>query len=637
MVEIIGRVLGKRYEIIEKIGEGGMAVVYKARCRVLNRFVAVKILRDELTTDEEFINKFRHESQAVASLSHPNIVGIYDVGVEDDIHYIVMEYIKGKTLKDIIKEKGKLGPEETINYAMQIAEAIGHAHKNHIVHRDIKPHNIMVTDDGRIKVTDFGIARAATSATMTNTSSVIGSVHYFSPEQARGKFTDEKSDIYSLGIVMYEMITGKVPFEGESPISVALKHVEEEITPPSEIDHSIPKNIEYIIMKAAKRDQAGRYKNTEELLEDLRKVKYSDEDLHFTEDTNSFDSETIILPPVGENGDEDEEKKKKEPKKKLKKKPKDKKGNKKAVFLGILLAFLLVNGIAFGILKLKDGFMSREVKVPDLMGMQEEMAKEKIEEMDLEFVVKERKYSSEFKEGEIMWQSEDPGKTVKKGYSIEVIVSKGGKKVKVPDFTGKDIGEISFLLEEAGLQEGVVDYSYSDRVPKNIVMSQSIESGTEVKEGSKINLVVSKGPEIRTTTMPKLIGLKENEAKRGIVAKGLVVGNIRYEVSNSVERGIVLWQSYDQGTQLQQNTSVDLVISSGPPKKPKEEDRKEPPKPNDKNPGNSTPGVDPDDSNGHDNNDNNDNDDNNDNNDNNDNADDNINRTGEDKKPGEKK
>lgn len=192
MVEIIGKVLGGRYEIIEKVGEGGMAVVYKAKCRLLNRYVAVKILRDELTTDEEFIDKFRRESQAAASLSHPNIVGIYDVGVEDDIHYIVMEYIEGKTLKEIINEKGKLTPKETIDYTIQIAEALRHAHKNRIVHRDIKPHNIMVTEDGMAKVTDFGIARAATSATMTNTSSVIGSVHYFSPEQARGKFTDKK-------------------------------------------------------------------------------------------------------------------------------------------------------------------------------------------------------------------------------------------------------------------------------------------------------------------------------------------------------------------------------------------------------------------------------------------------------------
>lgn len=575
MVDITGKVLGGRYEIIEKIGEGGMALVYKARCRLLNRYVAVKILRDELTNDEEFIKKFRHESQAAASLSHPNIVSIYDVGVENDIHYIVMEYIKGKTLKDIIDEKGKLSPEETIDYTIQIAEALGHAHKNHIIHRDIKPHNIMVTDDKRIKVTDFGIARAATSATMTNTSSVIGSVHYFSPEQARGKFTDEKSDIYSLGIVMYEMITGKIPFEGESPISVALKHVEEEITPPSYIDSSVPKNIEHIIMKSARKDQMGRYKNTEELLKDLRKVKYSGGDVELTDNTSNFDSQTIILPAVESNKKEkkkglNENEKKKKPEKK-----KDKKGSKKAVFLGILLAFLLVNGIAFGFLKFKESFMPGEVEVPDLVGVQEEIAKEKIEEMGLKFIVKDRSYSSDFKEGEIMWQNEEAGKVVKKGFPIEVTVSKGKKKVKVPKLTGKDLGEVEFVLDDLVLKEGNIDYRYSDSIPKNIIISQSPQPDTEVEEGSAIDLVISKGPEIRTSTIPNLVGLQENEAKRAIVAKGLVIGNIRYQSNDSVEKGIVLWQSYQQGTEVQENTSIDLVVSSGP-EKPKKEDKKEP-------------------------------------------------------------
>src|SRR5699024_10859451 len=277
---MIGKVLGGRYEIKEKVGGGGMGIVYKARCRLLNRFVAVKVLRDEFVSDEQFIKNFRKESQAAASLSHPNIVGIYDVGVEEgeehDIHYIVMEYIDGKTLNEIIKEKGKLSSTETIDYSIQIAEEIEHAHKNQIINRDIKPHNIMVTKDGRIKVTDFGIARAVTSSTLTATSSVVGSVHYFSPEQARGGFTDEKSDIYSLGIVMYEMITGSVPFNGDSPISIALKHVQEEVTPPSEINSDVPQGIEAIINKCLRKNSVERYKDARELIADLNKVKYSD-------------------------------------------------------------------------------------------------------------------------------------------------------------------------------------------------------------------------------------------------------------------------------------------------------------------------------------------------------------------------
>ena len=232
---MIGMTLGNRYEIVEKIGSGGMAIVYKAKCRLLDRYVAIKILKEEFTEDDDFIRKFRRESQAAASLSHPNIMNIYDVGsVENEknkIHYIVMEYIKGKTLKEVITEKGKLSTDETVSFSKQIAEALSHAHKNHIIHRDIKPHNIMITEDNRLKVTDFGIARAVTSSTITTTSSVLGSVHYFSPEQARGGYTDEKSDIYSLGIVMYEMLTGKVPFDGDTPIGVALKHVQEEMIP----------------------------------------------------------------------------------------------------------------------------------------------------------------------------------------------------------------------------------------------------------------------------------------------------------------------------------------------------------------------------------------------------------------------
>lgn len=246
---MIGKILGKRYEIIEKIGGGGMAIVYKAKCNLLNRFVAVKVLRPEFINDKDLLGKFRKESQAAASLSHPNIVNVYDVGEEDDVYYIVMEYVNGRTLKELIKEKGKLSKEEILDFTRQIALALKHAHSNHIVHRDIKPHNILVTEDNRAKVTDFGIALAATSSTITNTGSIIGSVHYFSPEQARGGYTDEKSDLYSLGIVMYEMATGRLPFEGDAPITVALKHIQENPEPPSKYNPSISKGLESIIVK----------------------------------------------------------------------------------------------------------------------------------------------------------------------------------------------------------------------------------------------------------------------------------------------------------------------------------------------------------------------------------------------------
>ncbi|SHI04345.1 serine/threonine protein kinase [Sporanaerobacter acetigenes DSM 13106] len=565
--KMIGKVLGGRYEIIEKIGGGGMAVVYKARCRLLNRYVAVKVLREEFINDEEFINKFRRESQAAASLSHPNIVSIYDVGMEDDIYYIVMEYIDGKTLKEVIDEKGKLTAKETIEYSIQIAEALEHAHRNHIVHRDIKPHNIMVTRDGRIKVTDFGIARAANASTMTNTSTVIGSVHYFSPEQARGRFTDEKSDIYSLGIVMYEMITGKVPFEGESPISVALKHIQEEIVPPTEIDSSVPKNIEYIIMKCVRKNQNERYQNASELLKDLRKVKYSKEDMNFVDNIDTLDSATRIIPIVKDEGENEEMKTK--PKKKKSNKGSNN-GGKRVIFWAVFLAFLLTTGLAFGIYKFKDGFSSKEIEVPDIVGWDVDKAREEIEGMGLKFEVEDTVYSSEFEENKIVYQSKEPGTVVKKNYPIKVKVSKGGKLVKVPNLINKDINEASLLLKERSLDEDV-EFRNDDKIPINIVISQDPEPYEEVKEGTKVKLVVSQGPEKKMTIMPKLVGMKENEAKRAIVANRLVLGKADPQFSDEVPKGTVIWQSYESGTELEENTVVDIYVSDGPEKKKDEE------------------------------------------------------------------
>lgn len=567
---MIGTVLGGRYEIIEKIGGGGMALVYKAKCKLLNRYVAIKILRDEFINDEEFIKKFRRESQAAASLSHPNIVNIYDVGVDEGeehkIHYIVMEYIKGKTLKEVIMETGKLSFDETIDYSIQIAEALEHAHKNHIVHRDIKPHNIMITEDGRAKVTDFGIARAATSSTVTNTSNVIGSVHYFSPEQARGGYTDEKSDIYSLGIVMYEMITGRVPYQGDSPISVALKHIQEEIIPPREMDGTVPIGLQNIIMKCVKKAQADRYSTANELLRDLRRIKFSTEK-GVLGDTNIIESPTQIIPIVE---DEDVDTMKKQKKKKKKKQG----GGLKVVLLAILLAFIVVSAMAFGFFKLKDFFITPEVPVPDLLGMQEELAQKEVEDLGLKFNVGKRVHDSEFKEGEIVDQKTEAGQKVKKGYTIEVTVSKGSNLVKVPNFKNKNISEIDGILRDANLKEEV-DYQYNDTVEANLIISQSPEPYSEVEEGTKINLVVSQGPEKKPVVMPKLLGIKEKEAENALIASQLVRGNKKKEPSDEYPEGTVMWQSIEPGTQLEPNTEVDIYISSGPEEKPEEPDNKD--------------------------------------------------------------
>jgi serine/threonine-protein kinase len=549
---MIGKLLGGRYEIIEKIGGGGMALVYKARCRLLDRYVAIKVLREEFTSDEEFIRKFRRESQAAAKLSHPNIVSIYDVGVEGDIYYIVMEYIKGKTLKEVIREKGKLSFEETVDYSIQIAEALAHAHANHIVHRDIKPHNIMITEDGRVKVTDFGIARAATSSTVTNTNNVLGSVHYFSPEQAKGGYTDEKSDIYSLGIVMYEMITGRVPFEGESPISVALKHVQEEIVPPSHIDPTINKNLEKIIMKCVRKEQMERYKSANELLVDLKRIKNNWDDDMVGEDDVSLDSPTRIIPVVKE-----------ESPKNMKKKKKKRNGNNRVVFFAILAAFLLVSAMAFGFWQFKDKFLSTTVKVPDVRGLQEDKAKEMIEAEGLKFSVKSRIFNSEFEEGDVISQSENPGDTVKKGYPIEVVVSKGSKLVKVPNFKDEDISNVDSLLSENGLKDGGAEYEFDEEIPENIIISQDPEAYSEVPEGTKVHFVVSKGPKVKNVIMPKLVGKTLEEALQIIKEKGLTKGEVVPQPSDEVEEGKVIWQSYEQGNEIEEGTAVDLYVSSG--------------------------------------------------------------------------
>lgn len=567
---MLGKVLGNRYEIIEKIGEGGMALVYKARCRLLNRYVAIKVLKDEFVNDEEFIKKFRRESQAAASLSHPNIVSIYDVGMEriddHDVYYIVMEYIKGKTLKDLIKEKRKLSVEETIDYSIQIAEALEHAHKNHIVHRDIKPHNIMITEDGRVKVTDFGIARAATFSTVTNTSTVVGSVHYFSPEQARGRYTDEKSDIYSLGIVMYEMITGKVPFEGDSPISVALKHIQEEIVPPREIDSSIPISLQNIILKCVKKNQSDRYSSATQLLSDLRKLKYSNGNV-IIGDLELEDEPTRIIPRI-ENEDDNEMKQQNVGNKR--KEAKD--GGLKVIFLAIVLAFIVVSSLALGFFKFKDYFIAKEVTVPDLVGIEKDEAEEELEKIGLKLRVVDETYSNEYEEGVIVSQKVEPGTKVKEGYTIEVVVSKGKQLVKVPNLINRNIEEVESILKEAGLKEGTVDYQYSDTIPANVIIDQDPDPFAEVEFGSRVNLIVSRGPEVKLVRMPNLVGLTEQAAKNALIAHELVVGEIIREHNDEYKAGVVFKQSIEAGTQVEANTPIDLYISLGAKEEPKDEE-----------------------------------------------------------------
>lgn len=565
---MIGKVLGDRYEIIEQIGGGGMAIVYKAKCHLLNRFVAIKILRNEFLEDEDFIRKFKRESQAAASLSHANIMNIYDVGVEKfdnkDVHYIVMEYIKGKTLKDLIKEKGKLSFDETINYSIQIAEALRHAHLNHIVHRDIKPQNIMINDDNIIKVTDFGIARAATSSTLTTTSNVIGSVHYFSPEQARGGYTDEKSDIYSLGIVMYEMITGKLPYDGETPISVALKHVQENIIPPREVDDTIPVAFESIILKCVQKRQSDRYESVGLLINDLKSLR-NHEDTSFLIDSDTGEQPTRMIPIIKEESvDNMSNSSKTKMNRKSNNKGKKSDSSIKMILLAILLAFLVVTIVFAGWLKLQDFFDVAEVVVPELRGKYESEAREEIEGLGLVFNVSDTATSTEYEPGMVISQSVKDGSKVNEGFTIDVVLSEGKDLVRVPGLVNKTYEEAELLLKEKGLDVGERDYRPSDVTPNNMVMSQEPEAFTYLAPGSKVHLVISQGEEIKTILMPKLLGKGLIDAQNEILRNDLIVGDVKEEHHDTVPEGEVFWQSYEPGSEVETKTAVDLYVSIGP-------------------------------------------------------------------------
>lgn len=573
---MIGRILGNRYEIIEKIGGGGMSNVYKAKCNVLNRFVAIKVLRDELTLDPDFVDKFKQESLSAASLTHPNIVNIYDTGIEGDIYYIVMEYVKGETLKNYIKRKDRLNEQEAVKISRQVAEALKHAHTNNIVHRDIKPHNILLTEDGTAKVTDFGIARASTSSTINNTSNVIGSVHYFSPEQARGGYVDEKSDIYSLGIVMYEMITGVLPFDADNHISVAMKQIQEKpVLPSKKVKNiSISKAYEDIIMKCLEKHQSFRFQNIDELLKKLNAVNGNIEPEK--SENEIIDSPTIVIPALTdleednviniELVDESSDKAFKsffggeEPEEVNEKKHKN---NKKITIAAILSA--LVIAVIGGVIVFKALMYVPEVPVPDLLGRTEEEAEKIIEDLGLTFKVSKREYSDEYDEGQVMEQSVDEGAKVKENYPIEVVISKGVKEIIVPNLIGKYAIEAGIILSEYGLSEGEVTEANSDTYLAGQIIDQVPKSSSPAKENDKVNYVVSIGPKITYVKMPNLLNLELETAKLSIVQHGLAVGEINPEPSEEVEEGLVMRQSITAGQDVEQGTSIWLTVSSGKP------------------------------------------------------------------------
>ena len=553
-----GKLLGGRYEIIEKIGTGGMATVYKAKCLVLKRFVAVKVLRDEFTTDEEFIKRFNVEAQAVASLTHPNIVSVYDVGHEGNLYYIVMELVKGKTLKEIIVEDGALGWKWSVKIAMQIASALETAHRNNIVHRDIKPHNIIITEDGVAKVTDFGIAKAVSNSTITAFGTTIGSVHYFSPEHARGGFTDARSDLYSLGVVMYEMVTGRVPFDSDTPVSVALKHMQEEPIEPIKIKSELPQSVNDIIMKAMRKDANERYQSATEMIKDLElALKHPEEQFVSAPIGGDFPTQKISL-------DYAEKLQKQETRKKAGKLDKIKayfEEHPVVKVLAIILACILVFSIAMGgtYLALSLG-KTKEVQIPNLQGLTKEEAEQKAKELKIKIEVSEEKYHLEIPEGQIIEQ--DPkyqdNYKIKEGSTIKIVISKGQEIVEMPKVVGKTRDEATSALKEIGL-EVKVEEEFSDDVEKNYIIKQEIKEGEKIPAGTTVTIYSSMG--IEQIQVPDLSGKTESEAKSAISSAKLKWKSTDKTSDSSKPNGVVVNQSISSESMVDKNTEITITVN----------------------------------------------------------------------------
>ncbi len=570
---MIGKVLGGRYELLEKIGTGGKAVVYRAKCLLLNRTVAVKILRDDLDSSEEFLKRFNIEAQSAASLTNQHIVSIYDVGKDDNVNYIVMEYVEGMTLKEYIKDNSPIAWQQSVKIAMGIADALSEAHKKHIVHRDIKPQNIIVTTDGGIKVTDFGIARVSSGATISVDGDVLGSVHYLSPEQARGGYVDERSDIYSLGVVMYEMLTGKVPFDGDTPVAVAMKQIEQPPVNPCEIIESIPENVSAIVLKAMSKETAGRYLTVTEMYDDLGMVLSVPASVVIDSKPNDefMDDATKKIPPVKidtfikEQSTNNAENANKNGKKKIS--SSDKKTIISAVITSLVIVLLLSMFAAkmifpdfnpFGFIS---GFSNQEVEVPDLLDKTVEEAKEMLEGTEFTLVEKESKDDTDAEPGTIIDQYPRAGRMVKGSHTIEVTVAGKSASIKLKDYSNKEYTTAEDELTELGLDVEIVRESSED-IAKDHVISQTPGKGTSLEKGDTVVLRVSDGIDDGEIVVPNLTGMTKSAAKRRIEQENLVVGTFSYKDS-SEEKDTVIDQSIAPGDSAKEKDVIDLVLSSG--------------------------------------------------------------------------
>lgn len=581
-MNLIGKMLNNRYEVLEKVGNGGMATVYKAKCHILNRYVAIKILKDEFTTDSEFIKKFNTEAQSAAGLNHPNIVSVFDVCNEDNLYYIVMELIQGKTLKEIIVEDGRLSWKWSVNIAIQIASALEAAHKNNIVHRDIKPHNIIITEDGIAKVTDFGIAKAVSNSTITAFGTTIGSVHYFSPEHARGGYTDAKSDLYSLGIVMYEMLTGRVPFDADTPVSVALKQVQEEPVDPMRYNDSIPVSVNRIILKAMQKDPNLRYQNASEMLRDLSlALKKPNEDFVVLA-TRSDDSPTQKIPTIYElemekNNDRRapkvnraEEQTKKKPNKIKEFYQKHKWAEVATV---IVVALVLFAGAMFAtIATLTD--RPDQVAVPNLVGdddgigrVKRDDAVKQLKDLGFDNISIEEEYSDTVEEGYVI--SQNPKYVgefrINVDDEITLVVSKGQKIVTLPNkMVGKNITDVIKELDNLELKYEIIEEN-SEKVEAEIVLAVNPEEGEEITAATVVQITKSIGSAFKDVPVPSVLNSEESAAVKVLSDLGLIV-NVVYEENASKSDGVVTSQSISGGKTAKEGDNIEIVVNKQPKK-----------------------------------------------------------------------
>ncbi|NVF11042.1 Stk1 family PASTA domain-containing Ser/Thr kinase [Anaerococcus sp. AGMB00486] len=580
-------ILGNRYQLRELIGVGGMAKVYKATDRLLQREVAIKVLKDQYEEDDEFVKKFSNEALSAARLSHVNIVSVYDIGEDlisgKKIHYIVMEYVNGETLKDLIdKNKNGLSNHDIVDYSIQIAQALSSAHQSNIIHRDIKPQNILMDKYGLLKVTDFGIARVSTNATITYTSSILGTVHYISPEQAKGKFVDEKSDLYSLGVVMYEMATGKVPFDADNSVGIAVMHIQDEAVEPKEINKNLSNRLNDIIMKLLEKNPQDRFTNAKELIRALEDENYNIGPIK-KEQTAKIPvvedniEETSFIPiveekiPAEERNDEDkvleEKKEDKEDDEAIYVSPGDDNKNlkEKKKKRKIRPIFLVILALALGVFYYVRSSNSNMVEVPTVLNLSEDEAVKLLKSKNLKANVSRYAESNNYGEGKVMEQDPSPKAKVKPYSTVNLVISQG-REVKVPDLSNMTVSQAEESLKEVGLSLGKTNSEYSDTVEKDKIISQNPRVGETVQSGSEIDINVSLGkkePEVKNVSVPNLVGQTEEKAISIAENSSISVRNINYEYSESIEKGIVISQSISANTEVAENSKIDLVVSNG--------------------------------------------------------------------------